>query len=150
VTRNKATSPGPLTIGRLAGAAGVHIETVRYYERRGLLARPLRVAGGFRHYPPESVDRLRFIRRAQELGFQLKEIKELLALTEGHCVDVRARAEAKRTQIAAQIKDLKALQSTLDRLIRSCRAGASDAYCPIVESLAGRATEKAPRRKRRR
>jgi len=128
----------PLTIGRLARAAGVHVETVRYYERRGLLARPARAEGGFRHYPLEAVDRLRFIKRAQELGFQLKEIKELLALTTGHCVDVRARAEAKRTHIAAQIKDLKALQRTLDRLIRSCRAGASEACCPIVESLTGR------------
>ena len=142
----KARPSPPLTIGRLARATGVHVETVRYYERRGLLSRPVRAAGGFRHYSIDAVDRLRFIKRAQELGFQLKEIKDLLALTTGHCLDVRARAEAKRTQIAAQIKDLKALQRTLDRLIRSCRAGASETYCPIVESLAGR-TEKVGRRR---
>jgi MerR family transcriptional regulator, mercuric resistance operon regulatory protein len=141
------TESSGLTIGRLARAVGVNVETIRYYQRRGLISRPPRGNGGFRHYPAETAERLHFIKRAQQLGFQLKEIKELLALGEGHCDDVRARAEAKHTQIQAQIDDLTALRSTLDRLIRTCRTGASDTYCPIVESLSGRFGEKRPRRK---
>ncbi len=128
-----------LTIGRLAREAGVNSETVRYYQRVGLIREPLKPVQGFRHYPIETVTRIRFIKRAQSLGFQLKEIAELLELSDGQCSNVRLRAEQKRAQIDTQIKDLKAMQQTLDVLIRSCRAGRTDAPCPIVESLVGKA-----------
>ena len=127
-----------LTIGHLANAAGVNSETVRYYQRVGLIREPLKPAQGFRHYPIETIARIQFIKRAQRLGFQLKEIAELLELSDGQCSDARRRAEQKRSQIDAQINDLKAMQQTLDDLIRSCRAGRADAPCPIVESLVGK------------
>lgn len=125
-----------LTIGRLARAAGINVETVRYYQRLGLIQEPQKPREGFRRYPPETVDRILFIRRAKNLGFTLKEIKELLELGDGHCADVRARAEEKRGQVAAQIRDLKRLRKTLDELIAACLAGRENAHCPIVDTLA--------------
>lgn len=135
MTSRKTHSSLPLTIGRLARAAGVHVETIRYYERRGLIARPPRAQRGFRAYPSDTVERLRFIKRAQQLGFQLKEIKELLTLGEGQCSNVRTRAEKKRNQIHAQIDDLKALKRMLDRLIRSCARAGTSPSCPIISAL---------------
>lgn len=126
----------PLTIGRVARSAGVNVETVRYYQRVGLIAEPPKPRQGYRLYRPESVDRITFIKRAQRLGFSLVEIGELLELRDGHCADVRARAEEKRAQIIGQIQDLEALRETLDTLISACRAGREDAHCPIVETLA--------------
>ncbi len=123
-----------LTIGRLAHAAGVHVETVRYYERLGLLAQPPRPPGGVRHYPAHAVERIRFIKRAQRLGFTLHEVAELLALGDGHCRDVRRRAEARRDQIEAQIEDLQAMRTALDELIRACGSGRRHG-CPIVQTL---------------
>lgn len=131
------TDPHPLTIGRLARAAEVHVETVRYYQRIGLVPTPPRPVGGVRHYPPEIVDRIRFVRRAQRLGFTLQEVAELLALGDGHCRDVRRRAEARRDQIDAQIEDLRGMRDALEALIRACRSGRRR-HCPIVETLAGR------------
>ncbi len=127
-----------LTIGRLARAAGVNVETVRYYQRLGLVDEPAKPESGFRHYPAETLDRIVFIKRAQQLGFRLEEIRELLELGDGHCADVRTRAEEKRRQIEAQIHDLRAMRATLDELIAACRAGRGDAHCPIVETLAQR------------
>jgi len=125
-----------LTIGRLARAAGVNVETVRYYQRIGLIAEPPRPAQGFRSYPPGTVERITFIKRAQALGFSLAEIGELLELGDGRCADVRARAEAKRAMVAARIGELEALRDTLDALIEACRAGHDETHCPIVETLA--------------
>jgi MerR family mercuric resistance operon transcriptional regulator len=128
--------PETLTIGRLARAAGVNVETIRYYQRVGLIEEPSKPAEGFRRYPPEAWARIVFIKRAQRLGFNLDEIRELLELGDGHCADVRSRAEEKRAQIEAQIGDLTAMRDTLNELIRACLAGSEDAHCPIVESLA--------------
>ena len=128
--------PATLTIGRLARAAGVNVETVRYYQRLGLVDEPAKPERGYRHYPADTLDRIVFIKRAQQLGFRLEEIRELLELGDGHCADVRTRAEEKRRQIAAQIRDLQAMEATLDKLIAACRAGRGDAHCPIVETLA--------------
>jgi MerR family mercuric resistance operon transcriptional regulator len=127
-----------LTIGALARAAGVNVETVRYYARRGLLKPPPKPPGGVRRYPPDTVDRLRFIRRAKQLGFTLAEIRELLALSTGNCRDVRARAERKLHQIEEQLRDLNALKQTLDRLVSSCRGDRQSPPCPIITALAGR------------
>jgi MerR family mercuric resistance operon transcriptional regulator len=127
-----------LTIGRLARAAGVNVETVRYYQRLGLVDEPIKPERGFRQYPADTLDRIVFIKRAQQLGFRLEEIRELLELGDGHCADVRTRAEDKRRQVEAQIRDLRAMRATLDKLIAACRAGRGDARCPIVESLARR------------
>ena len=128
--------PTTLTIGRLARAAGVNVETVRYYQRLGLVDEPIKPERGFRQYPADTLDRIVFIKRAQQLGFRLQEIRELLELGDGHCADVRTRAEDKRRQVEAQIRDLRAIRATLDKLITACRAGRGDAHCPIVESLA--------------
>jgi MerR family mercuric resistance operon transcriptional regulator len=130
--------PTTLTIGRLARAAGVNVETVRYYQRLGLVDEPPKPESGFRHYPADTLDRIVFIKRAQQLGFRLEEIRELLELGDGHCADVRTKAEQKRRQIEAQIRDLRAMGATLDELIAACRAGRGDARCPIVETLARR------------
>ncbi len=130
--------PDTLTIGRLARAAGVNVETVRYYQRLGLVDEPAKPESGFRHYSTGTLDRIVFIKRAQQLGFRLAEIRELLELGDGHCADVRSRAEEKRRQIEAQIRDLRATGATLDELIAACRAGRGDAHCPIVQTLARR------------
>jgi len=125
----------PLTIGFLARAAEVNVETVRYYQRFGIIEEPLKPFDGYRIYPEGTVDRIRFIKRAQQLGFSLKEIGELLELGDGHCDDIRVRAEAKRAHVDEQIKDLKRLKKTLNTLIKSCQSGSDSTHCPIVETL---------------
>jgi MerR family transcriptional regulator, copper efflux regulator len=127
-----------LTIGHLAKQAGVNLQTVRYYERRGLLPRPPRSASGYRLSPKEAGHRLKFIRRAQELGFSLKEITELLSLRVSRaasCADIRARAEAKITDIQAKIRSLESMEKVLRKLTRACAGGGPVAECPILESL---------------
>lgn len=131
-------SSDKLTIGHLARAAGVNVETVRYYQRVALIQEPPKPLEGYRYYPSEAIDRLKFIKRAQQLGFSLKEIAELLELGDGNCKDVRARAEEKRAQINQQISDLKNLRETLDTLIRTCQTDKDPAHCPIVENLSGK------------
>jgi MerR family mercuric resistance operon transcriptional regulator len=124
-----------LTIGRLARETGVSVETVRYYQRVGLVAEPAKPTVGYRVYSADSVVRIRFIKRAQQLGFTLQEITGLLELGDNCCSDVRARAEAKRSQVEIKIHNLMALRATLDDLIGACKAGSSATQCPIVESL---------------
>lgn len=127
-----------MTIGRLAHTADVNIETVRYYQRVGIITEPPKPLAGYRVYPPDTVDRIKSIKRAQQLGFSLQEIAELLELGDGHCADVRIRAEAKRAHVDQQIKDLKRLRKTLTNLIQSCQGGDNNAPCPIVETLVGK------------
>lgn len=127
-----------LTIGRLAREAGVNLETVRYYERRGLLPRPPRSASGYRLFPADSARRLRFIRRAQELGFSLGEIRELLSLRvapTAKSADVRKRAEAKIADIDAKIRSLESMKKTLHTLAKTCSGCGPIRDCPILESL---------------
>jgi len=123
-----------VTIGRLARAAGVNIETIRYYQRRGLLATPLKPSSGVRRYSGETLARLRFIRRAQELGFTLREIAELLKLGDGSCAQTRAIAERRLADIELRLRDLESMRATLGKLIRTCRAG-NRPPCPIIASL---------------
>jgi len=128
----------PLTIGHIARTAGVNVETIRYYQRVGILIEPAKPVEGYRIYPLGTVNRIRFIKRAQQLGFSLQEISELLELGDGHCDDVRHRAEEKRTIIDLQINDLKNLRGTLDTLIQACQCDGDTSHCPIVETLAGK------------
>ncbi|EQD70984.1 transcriptional regulator, MerR family protein [mine drainage metagenome] len=126
-----------LTIGRLARRADVNVETIRYYQRRGLVSEPPRPAYGYRYYPFETVNRVRFIKRAQRLGFTLREIGELLKLSDGHCADVHSLAENKCRRIRAQLRELEALHESLQRLGRCC-GDAHDApttRCPIIDAL---------------
>lgn len=124
-----------MTIGRLAGAAEVNVETIRYYQRIGLINEPEKPQQGFRKYSTRSLEQIIFIKRAKQLGFSLQEIADLLDLGDGNCSDVRIRAEKKRDKIEKQIKDLQALQETLNQLISTCGIGKGKQKCPIVETL---------------
>jgi MerR family mercuric resistance operon transcriptional regulator len=127
-----------LLMGEVAKQAGVNRETIRYYERLGLLDRPSRTRSGYRMYSPEAVARAQFIKRAQELGFSLKEISELLSLQVDpgtDCGDVRRRAKAKIADIEAKIRVLQRMQRTLAKLVASCRGRGSTSQCPILEAL---------------
>lgn len=128
----------PLTIGQVARQAGMGVETVRFYERQGLIAAPARTASGYRHYEEQIVFRLRFIRRAKELGFTLKEIKELLALKldpSATCADVRRQAETKIADIDAKISSLKKMRDALEKLSRACDGDGDTNECPILDAL---------------
>jgi Hg(II)-responsive transcriptional regulator len=123
--------------GELAALAGVNIQTIRYYERRGLLKEPPRRASGYREYPRETVRIVRFVKRAQELGFTLEEITELLELREGDgmkCAEVRARATSKIDDIEKKLRDLRAMKRALEVLVASCSVPSSR-RCPILEVL---------------
>jgi MerR family mercuric resistance operon transcriptional regulator len=127
----------PVRIGALARAAGVGVETIRYYQRVGLLGTPPKPHGGQRLYPPEYADRLRFIKRAQALGFALDEVAVLLQLNDG-TGHARARAlAAKRlAAVEAKIADLTAIRGVLRELIRRCEHAEGRVPCPIISSLA--------------
>lgn len=125
-----------LTIGKLADAAGVNIETIRYYQRRGLLIEPPKPLGSHRRYAPEQVQRLRFIKRAQALGFTLNEVGALLMLDAACCcTETRALAERKRTMIQRKMADLAAMHKALGNLVHQCDAGKGGASCPIIGVL---------------
>jgi Hg(II)-responsive transcriptional regulator len=127
---------GPLTTGALAAAAGVSVETLRYYERRGLLPVPARRPSGYRDYPEEAGGLVRFIKRAQGLGFTLVEIGDLLSLREGEdCATVRRLAERKLADVDLRLRDLRRLQQALKDLTTRCREEGTPGHCPIVESL---------------
>ncbi len=125
----------PLTIGRLAKAANVNIETIRYYQRISLLDEPKKPLSGYRVYPENYISRIHFIKKAQRMGFKLSEIAELIQLDDGQCENVRERAERKRQQIDQQIIDLKSLRKTLDVLIQTCHTKGQNQHCPIIETL---------------
>lgn len=127
-----------LSIGKLAEQAQVNVQTIRYYERRGLLRDPERTASNYRVYGGETLRRVRFIRRAQELGFTLSEIKELLELRASPrscCADVRERSEAKMRDIDEKVRTLQAMRKALARLVRACSGRGPVTECPILESL---------------
>jgi MerR family copper efflux transcriptional regulator len=139
-----ATTDGAmnLTIGQVAAAASVNIQTIRYYERRGLVTAPQRTASGYRQYGDEAVARLRFIKHAQDLGFSLAEIQELLALRVRHaggCATVERKARQKIELVAKRIQDLRRLKRTLERLAQACAARQPTEDCPILEALEDRA-----------
>jgi MerR family mercuric resistance operon transcriptional regulator len=128
----------PLRIGEVARRAGVGVETVRFYERQGLLEPPDRRASGYRQYPEGVVARLHFIKRAKELGFTLKEIGDLLSLRLDPAAtgaDGRRRAEAKVAGIDAKIRDLQRMKKALLRLTATCGGHGPASACPILEAL---------------
>jgi len=132
-----------LTIGHLAQLGGVNLETIRYYERRGLIPKPGRTAAGYRQFPPDAARRLRFIKRAQELGFSLDEVRELLALgadPRQNRATIRARAHVKLDDINRKIAALTAMKETLHELVNRCEHCGPTAQCPIVASLDQEAT----------
>ena len=127
-----------LTIGQLAKRADVGVETVRFYERKALLAEPDRRPSGYRQYDEEVVDRLRFIKRAKELGFTLNEIKELLSLRidpSTTCADVKNRAEEKIDDIQAKIRTLQKMKKALAKVTKACSGRGGTSECPILEAL---------------
>ncbi len=128
----------PLTIGKVARHAGVGVETIRFYERQGLIEEPPRSESGYRQYPEETVFRLRFISRAKELGFSLKEIKELLSLRafpRSRCADVRKSAEAKIKDIEQKVHTLQRMKKALVKLTAACGRRGPVSECPSLEAL---------------
>ena len=125
-----------LTIGRLAQAVGVNVETIRYYQRRGLIAEPHKPPGGHRRYSERVVEQIRLIRRAQQLGFSLDDAKQLLAISDGtQCREARLMAEKKHELIEVQIARLEKMRSELEALIAACRGNRSRTSCPLITAL---------------
>jgi Hg(II)-responsive transcriptional regulator len=125
--------------GQLAAVAGVNFQTVRYYERRGLLAEPPRRESGYREYGHESVQALRFIKRAQQLGFTLKEVEQLLHLASGGpdaCDAAQAVANHRIADLDERIADLQAMRDSLARLAQTCERPHGQRECPLLHSLA--------------
>ena len=125
-----------LKIGQLAQRASVNLQTIRYYEREGLLPEPPRLSSGYRLYTDSMVRRVRFIKRAQEIGFSLAEIRELLSLrADGQRNEVRAIAQAKIADIEDKMRTLKAMKTVLSRLTERCSGCGPASECPILESI---------------
>ncbi len=127
-----------LTIGQLAKSASVGVETIRFYEREGLMFKPERSAAGYRLYPQDAIKRIRFIQRAKEVGFTLKEIKELLQLrmqADVSCQDIQRKAETKITDIEHKLAELQRMKKALQQLADRCASNAITSDCPILDAL---------------
>jgi MerR family transcriptional regulator, mercuric resistance operon regulatory protein len=125
-----------MTIGQLAAAAGVNVETVRYYHRRGLLRTPERPTGRIRRYDTDALTRLRFIRRSQSLGFTLEDVAALLSLDDGRgCATARAIGELKLAQVRQRIRTLTSLEKALSGLVVRCSRAKGTVACPLIEAL---------------
>ncbi len=130
-----------LTIGQVAARCRVGVETIRFYEREGLIAQPARPDSGFRTYPSDAVRLVRFIQRSKALGFSLRDIKELLSLrvdSETTCDAVRGRAETKIADIEGKIRHLQEMKRALVKLTAACRGKGPTGECPILEALGHR------------
>jgi MerR family mercuric resistance operon transcriptional regulator len=127
---------GDLTIGAFAGAAEVSVETVRFYQRRGLLTEPEKPFGRIRRYGTSDVARVRFIKASQRLGFSLDEVAGLLSLDDGaHCNEARALAEAKLLSVRGKLTDLRRIEKALAALVRECCATTGAVSCPLISTL---------------
>ena len=132
------------TIGAFANAAGVNIETIRFYQRKGLLSEPQRPPGGVRRYGEAHIRRVRFIKSAQRLGFSLKEIGELLRLEDGaQCEEASGLAERKLIDVRSKLADLAQMESALSGLVQACHASRTSISCPLIVSLQGEAEDAA-------
>lgn len=123
------------SISQVAKALSINVETVRFYERKGLITQPLKPSVGYRHYPETTINRIRFIKRAQQLGFTLDEISSLLSLDDNSCQQAQALAEEKLTITKEKIADLKHLETALHDLLLQCHENDSDQHCPLIDSL---------------
>lgn len=124
------------TIGALAKKVGVNVETIRFYQRRGLLVKPLKPLKGVRHYTEHDVQRVRFIKKGQKLGFTLDEVSELLSLEDGqHCREAKEIAYRKLVLIRERIEDLRMMETVLSELVESCSRNVGSVSCPIILTL---------------
>lgn len=125
-----------MTIGVLARQAGVNLETIRYYQRRGLLPEPAKPLGGIRRYSSRDMARIQFIKRAQQLGFSLTEIGALLTLEDGtHCAEARAIAVEKLAEVRIRLAGLRGIEQTLQTLVAECATQPGNVRCPLITSL---------------
>lgn len=125
-----------MTIGQLAAAAGVNVETVRYYQRRELLPVPKREVGSIGRYSENALNRLRFIKRAQNLGFSLDDVQALLSLDDGQaCTSARELGERKLADVRQRIQTLRALEEALQALVARCSSSRGKVSCPLIEAL---------------
>jgi MerR family mercuric resistance operon transcriptional regulator len=125
-----------LTIGVFAKAAGVNVETIRYYQRKGLLPQPEKPYGSIRRYGDSDIARVKFIKFSQRLGFSLDEVAQLLKLEDGtHCAEAAAIAESKMTDIRSRLEDLKRMQRVLSQLVSQCHHADNNICCPLIASL---------------
>lgn len=134
-----------LTIGVFARAAGVNVETIRFYQRKGLLPEPARPYGGIRRYGEADVARVRFVKSAQRLGFSLDEIAELLRLEDGtHCEEASRMAEHKLKDVREKLADLARMEAALAEIVQACHSRKGNFSCPLVASLQGETMLAAP------
>jgi MerR family mercuric resistance operon transcriptional regulator len=130
------SSSQALTIGAVAKAAGVHVETIRFYQRKGLLSAPSRPQGGVRRYGPRDVARLRFIKSAQRLGFSLEEVAELLQLDDGlHCAQASQLGARKLADVRARLADLQRIETALADMLHACGDHPGETTCPLIAAL---------------
>ncbi len=125
-----------LTIGAFASAAGVSVETIRFYQRKGLLAEPDKPSGSIRRYGETDVTRVRFVKSSQRLGFSLAEVTELLKLEDGaHCDEAREQAEGKLADVRIKLADLRRIERVLAELVERCCVATGQVRCPLIEAL---------------
>ena len=135
-TRMNEKADSLLTIGELARLSDVHIETIRFYQRRGLLAKPIRPATGIRHYGDTEIARIKFIRSAQNLGFSLDEITTLLTLEDGaQCNEASRIAQQKLSEVRSKLAHLRRMEKILSELLGECNKTKGQVYCPLISSL---------------
>jgi len=133
---SKQTTTTGITVGQLARAAAVNVETVRYYQRIGLLPMPRRDYGSIRRYLADDLKRIRFIKRAQKLGFSLDEVALLLGLSDGrHCAETKALAQTRLAVVEEKITDLVAIQQALKGLVAKCSKGSRGCGCAVIDAL---------------
>ncbi|MDF1762017.1 MAG: Hg(II)-responsive transcriptional regulator [Oleibacter sp.] len=123
------------TISKVAKTLAINVETIRFYERRGLIEQPAKPEVGYRHYPNDTINRIRFIKRSQELGFTLNEIANLLNLNDSPCGQVQELAEHKLAAVKEKMVDLRRLEKALNALLAQCQSNEDDSHCPIIDSL---------------
>ena len=123
------------TISKVAKTLAINVETIRFYERRGLIEQPAKPEVGYRHYPNDTINRIRFIKRSQELGFTLNEIANLLNLNDSPCGQVQELAEHKLAAVKEKMVDLRRLEKALNALLAQCQSNVDDSHCPIIDSL---------------
>lgn len=132
----KPVAGSGITVGQLARAAAVNVETVRYYQRIGLLSLPSRDYGSIRRYLADDLKRVRFIKRAQRLGFSLDEVALLLGLSDGkHCAETKVLAQKKLSVVEEKIADLAVIQKALKGLVAKCSKGSRGCGCPVIDAL---------------